>query len=905
MEASKPIASGASVSQRRPSQDLDAAGPSSAFPSFAGAPSPRELHTRRAEKTVDPLVEQYNLTAGSSADEPAVRIFDEEILNPSELAATVQSRLDTLEEKNKEAATPVSLFREAALRIQLVHLKKIGGQKFTNQELIDTFSDIEFLLLRAASCDLSTAPTLESCKKIASKLSDYFHQDRDETEEPLSVFEYHLLHHKVDNLLDEHEKDKPNHDKYSNRKEEFNHILKNENLGTFEKQQLAYSYTTYLVYSVNKDEKYFNPYISRKTLTKADNINSRQIFKLYMEQLSLLTKNNTHCLFEHTMLAKIHDTLLSAAWKDVKHQRREALLLTFTLERLEKSKTDIQKQNAYKDLIIRYFEAGQAEVFDDTVELASEHTILSFFIRISQDLDLSANPVYRRRPYDKNPERAMECLRELYPCDEKTLREVDGLYEEIFELTKPEQLLVEVIATQMAIFYTANGQQDKADRLKKYSKLDESVLLALSDIAKNEEETAIGRLEALQRNKRRQSRIYTSLLGFLYERKADRITNQNEKIEALRVAESSLRVQANTFKELKRSMARIQEKLGAYSVAHQSLTSFYDYICSQGVGDTDPLVIQVQAWMQDLADQQPTPGQDVQHQAETLPFHGKGKGRKRKCGGKRAPSEHQQKATPPKMAVAPESLSPQVEAVLMPKMEQMLTRQAEPTPEASAFSVPPMFEESVVEGVMTITKEERVKLHRMISQLYYFKSNYEEVIQALDAFLATHTNSVLKANIRQWKAWVLRMQAYDYYSLRKLAKEQNKPIRIIKAELRAKALAILETTVKDLAKEGWLVTQLPDDWLDNPEEKLLSSDNLDVLLKEGAKRFRVQLASVLSSIGHIYDDDWYDSEDYKKRKDAIKPEDRHHEVAKRCYRCANIINQDRKHPKQPTKVQRR
>ncbi len=906
MEASRQIASGASVSQRRPSHDLGAAGPSSAFPSSAGAPSQRQLDTRSAEKTLDSLVEQFKLTAGSGVDEPAVRVFDEEMLNPSALTATVQGRLDTLEAKNKSGVTPVSLFREAALRIQIVHLKKIGGHQFTDKDLIEIFSDVDFLLLRAASCDLSTAPTFESCKIIASKLSHYFnpHQKKDATEKQLSAFEYHLLQHKVESLLDEHEKQKPNPDKYQNRQEAFTQLLADETLGAFEKQQLAYSYTTQLVYSVNVDDIHFNRYMSSGTLKKTDDEIKRKIFKLYMDQLSFLTNNNAHYLFEHAMLAKTYNTLLSATWRGVKHERREALLLPFALKLYDKSKTDIQKQNACRNLIIRHIEPRRFDDLDEMIESASDHTILSFFIRVSQDLDLSTNPVYRRRPYDKSPERAMECLRELYPCDEKSLREVDKLYEEMFQRADRDQPLIEIIASQMAVFYFANGHTDKANRLKAYSKLDESVLLALSDIAKNEDGKAIERLEALQKNKKRQSRIYSSLLGFLYERIADEITDQDEKTKTLHVAERYLHIQANTFKELKRSLARIQEKLGEYTAAHQSLTSFYQYICSQGVGDTDPLVLQVQVWMQDLADQLPTSGQDVQLEAESMPFHGKGKSRKRKRGGKRAPSEYKQKPTAPTVAVVPGSLpSPQVETVLVPKMGQMLTRQAEPTPEARAFSVPPMFEEKVVEGVMTITKKERVKLHRMIYQLYYFKSNYEEVIQALDIFLATQANSVLKANINQWKAWVLRLQAYDYYSLRQLAKEQKKTVTIIKAELRAKALSILENTVKDLAKEGWQATQLPDGWIENPEETLFSSDNLDVLLKEGAKRFCVQLASAVSSIGHIYDDDWYDSKDYKKRKEAIKPEDRHHDVAKRCYQCANIINPERQLPKQPTQGQ--
>ena len=583
-------------------------------------------------------------------------------------------------------------------------------------------------------------------------------------------------------------------------------------------------------------------------------------------------------------------------------------LITLAEHKMHIAKNNNQLQHAYCDFVfMKELMADNEKSFKHALEIASEHTLLPFFVKIWHDLGVEEKCYRWTISALLKPEHAIECLVKLKQQSGKLLEinaYADTTTDKIvsYNFREPTETQREWVS-RFALYYYLTGQTEKGKAILDHGNIQcHTFFLFLLFIAEKKFEWAIQLMEralkqdkdsikdkknfmALQKIKPR----VMPLLGLLHKKLAgNQDCEDKERVKHLEQALSYLTEQVKTRQELYLHIAEIQEKLGNLSSACKAYDELERFLRTNPQASYENCqlycVMQAKERLADLLRDLPEHSslkqegypEDTTHEAsEKSSKSATRKKRTKQSSGMPTIKAVEKSAAGIKETILP-SASLDIEQISKARIQdtaqaEALAAHMEPlTIKEEGMQEDPDWKlvvrkktvygarisddltEESVERQMRISRHERYELYNEL--LFAVNIDYNGLLTRHDELYQRTGNPTIKLVVIQNKMWTLRHKTFDAYALGYESHQTGTPVMQIKIDTRRKILDTLFFNIENI-RTLWTEEALPADWRSNPEILLDTKDFQQFRENDNiASRFWIQLGSQFATMGHVMQD---------------------------------------------------
>ena len=505
------------------------------------------------------------------------------------------------------------------------------------------------------------------------------------------------------------------------------------------------------------------------------------------------------------------------------------------------------------------------EDFIKCLEAASKYTALPLFVMLWDDVGfLTKSPLSIRDSALLNPERAISCLIKLKQNSEQLEQMKYGM-DFLYNHYKKNNYIKESISTlqwkgRIALYFFLVSDWERGRYILESTNFNYPVFYhALCSMASEQFKLALSFLNKMEKEKNFNTKlkfIVNPLKGILMEKIAEKMDADTlEKNIYLENAISCLNDSATTRKELLRPISRIQEKLGRYSDAYNSLAILETNLKTFQISSAENCLLNsVQEHMEQLAALHP----ECLNEISASKISRERKNKKQNKSSKNRHENTVKDSQRPIKSVNDAAPTQSVDSLKrdesvsldtnininintnsmgMNKSEPIDTIMLEETKIVKCLEVGEKkydkelwrivcdqavlnrrswacLTDDIIEHAMNETKNDRRKL---TDELFISSSiDYTALLNQHDDLIKQYTNPIVKMVIIQNKAWSLRDKSFNRYALTLESKITKVSIENLKIKIRKQILCMIYSSIERITNI-WELDGLPDDWKDNPD----------------------------------------------------------------------------------------
>ncbi|MCK5893835.1 MAG: hypothetical protein KAG53_05385 [Endozoicomonadaceae bacterium] len=646
-----------------------------------------------------------------------------------------------------------------------------------------------------------------------------------------------------------------------------------------------------------------------------------------IKMMQWAVSNGLHWIIDSRTAKKIYFTLCS----DMKKNNK--LINIFLKIVIDKSNNERDVTTARMMIIYVSELIDSEEDFRNCLEASSKHTALPLLIILWDDFGFFIQSHHRPLKSSTliNPERAISCLIELKQNSEQ----LDKIKHEmlfIYDYYKRSHYITRSPANlewrgRIALYFFLIADWEKGRFILEATNFNCPYFYhALCSIASEEFKLALIFLDKIEKETNFHNHlkyIVDPLKGILMKKIAEKMNDDNsEKNINFEIAIRHLTEVAATRKEFLKPISHIQEQLGRYNDAYNSLAILETKLkIFKKSSAENCLLNSVQEHMKRLAESHPECLNKILEFEVSKEQKEQKTNKSNKGSNKNTVSDsklHIKSVDKTSSTLPAASLNSdgsisldtsrlemnQSESVNTVMLEEIKTKNCSETEEkhdkelcsiVDYKTVP--YRQSltcltydVVEHAMHETRNDRYKLTGEL--LLSVNINYTALLNKHDDLIKQYTNPVVKMVIIQNKAWSLRDKSFNSYALTLESNRKKDSIENLKKEIRQSILCMMYSSIEKIT-DLWQVNGLPNGWKNNPD--LIISQELNEVFKYASPRVKRQICGHLSTVAHIMKDIVYDQPKNNKDKQAMqksygKPFHLFLELSEKYYSTRNTID---------------